>query len=238
MYVTLRGTPAHPPPRPDTVEGPLALCPELVEGAPSTCPEPFDELRTSSVEGDPPSLTSTDGHPTASNAKARAIAPTVIALGVVSLLTDISSESVSAVLPLYLTAVLGMSPLAYGFIDGLYQGVSALVRMLGGWWADSSGRPKWVAFVGYAGSAASRIALLVTTSFVGITGAVTADRLGKGLRTGPRDALIAASAPPAQLGRNFGVHRALDTTGALAGPLLAFAVLALIPVGLGGYHSV
>ncbi|GAA3633952.1 MFS transporter [Microlunatus ginsengisoli] len=162
----------------------------------------------------------------------------MIALGVVSMLTDVSSESVSAILPLYITAVLGMSPLAYGFIDGIYQGVSALVRMLGGWWADSSRRPKWVAFTGYAGSALSRIAMLFTTSFAGITGAVTVDRLGKGLRTGPRDALIATAAPPDQLGRNFGVHRALDTAGALAGPLLAFAVIALIPVGLGGYRSV
>ncbi len=176
--------------------------------------------------------------PRAANPKRRKIASTVIALGVVSMLTDVSSESVSAILPLYITAVLGMSPLAYGFIDGIYQGVSALVRMLGGWWADSSRRPKWVAFTGYAGSAAARIAMLFTTSFVGITGVVTVDRLGKGLRTGPRDGLIATAAPPDQLGRNFGVHRALDTTGALAGPLMAFAVLALIPVGLGGYRSV
>ena len=161
----------------------------------------------------------------------------MIALGVVSLLTDVSSESVSAILPLYITAVLGMRPLAYGFIDGIYQGVSALVRMLGGWWADSSRRPKWVAFTGYAGSAAARIAMLFTTSFVGITGVVTVDRLGKGC--GPGRATRSSPRPRRtdQLGRNFGVHRALDTTGALAGPLLAFAVLAVIPVGLGGYRG-
>lgn len=226
MYLTLRGSPAHDRPEPADSR------PELVEGHnpatrpehPGTRPDPVDTC-PEPVEGQRPS-------------KARAVSSTVILLGVVSLLTDVSSESVSAVLPLYITAVLGMSPLAYGFIDGIYQGVSALVRMLGGWWADSSRRPKWVAFAGYAGSALARIGMLFTTTFAGITGVVTVDRLGKGLRTGPRDALIATAVPADQLGRNFGVHRALDTTGALAGPLLAFAVLALIPVGLGGYRSV
>ncbi len=154
------------------------------------------------------------------------------------MLTDISSESVAAVLPLYITAVLGMGPLAYGFFDGIYQGVSAAVRILGGWWADSTRRPKWVAFVGYFASALSRIAMLFATGFGGITAVITTDRLGKGLRTGPRDALIATASHPADLGRNFGVHRALDTLGALIGPLIAFAVLAAVPFGLGGFHSV
>ena len=162
----------------------------------------------------------------------------MLAFGVVSLLTDVSSESVAAVLPLYITAVLGMGPLAYGFIDGIYQGVSAAVRILGGWWSDSTKRPKWVAFVGYLASALSRIGLLLATGFASITAVIAVDRLGKGLRTGPRDSLIATASDPADLGRNFGVHRAMDTAGALAGPLLAFAVLAAIPLGLGGYHAV
>ena len=81
----------------------------------------------------------------------------VITLGIVSLLTDVSSESVSAILPLYLTAVVGLTPVAYGFIDGLYQGVSALVRLGGGWLADASDRPKWVAFLGYGLSAVARV---------------------------------------------------------------------------------
>ncbi len=168
----------------------------------------------------------------------RRVPGTVVALGFVSFFTDISSESVNAILPLYITAVLGMGPLAYGFIDGIYQGVSAAVRILGGWWSDSSRRPKWVAFAGYGLSALSRIALIPATGFAAITGVVAVDRLGKGLRTGPRDAMIAGASDPAQLGRNFGVHRALDTAGALIGPLIAFAVLAAIPIGLGGYTSV
>ena len=168
----------------------------------------------------------------------RKVPSAVLAFGMVSLLTDISSESVAAVLPLYITAVLGMGPLAYGFFDGIYQGVSAAVRILGGWWADSTRRPKWVAFVGYFASAVSRVLMLFATGFGAITAVITTDRLGKGLRTGPRDALIATASDPADLGRNFGVHRAMDTFGALVGPLIAFAVLAAVPFGLGGFHSV
>ena len=112
-----------------------------------------------------------------------------------------------------------MSALAYGFIDGIYQGVSAVVRLLGGWIADRADHPKWVATVGYAVSAASRVFLIPAQTFGAITGVITADRLGKGLRTAPRDALIAASSPPNVLGRAYGVHRALDTLGALIGPL-------------------
>src|SRR5665647_3123100 len=84
------------------------------------------------------------------------VSSVIVTLGVVSLLTDISSESVAAVLPLYLTTALGLSTIAYGFIDGLMQGASALVRVAGGWAADRGDRPKWVAFVGYGLSALTR----------------------------------------------------------------------------------
>ena len=174
------------------------------------------------------------GDPAGRRVKQR-VATTVVLLGIVSMFTDISSESVSAVLPIYLTTVLGMSALAYGFVDGIYQGVSAVVRLLGGWIADRTDHPKWVATVGYAVSAASRVFLIPAQSFVAITSVITVDRLGKGLRTAPRDALIAASSPPDALGRAFGVHRALDTLGALVSPLLAFVILYLVP---GDYRSV
>ena len=166
---------------------------------------------------------------------ARRVPGAVLAFGTVSLLTDISSESVSAVLPLFATAVLGLSPLAYGFLDGLYQGVSGLVRIAGGWLSDRSDRPKSVAVVGYGVSAVAKPVLLLVTGFGGLTAVVAADRLGKGVRTGPRDAVIAAAAEPGQWGRAFGVHRAMDTVGAAVGPLLAFVVLWVIP---GGYDSV
>lgn len=168
----------------------------------------------------------------------RGVPTAVIALGAVSFFTDVSSESVVAILPLYLTVMLGMSPLAYGFIDGVYQGVSAAVRVLGGWWSDATRRPKWVAAVGYGASALARIAMLPASGFAAITAVISLDRLGKGVRTGPRDALIGFASDPAQLGRNFGVHRSMDTAGALIGPLLAFGILAAIPIGLGGYRAV
>lgn len=165
----------------------------------------------------------------------RRVSGTVLLLGTVSLLTDVSSEMVASVLPLYLTVVVGLSPVAYGFLDGVYQGVSALVRIAGGYAGDRGGRPKWVAVAGYAASALSRIAMLPAQGFAAITAVITTDRLGKGLRTAPRDALIAASSDPAALGRAFGVHRALDTFGAALGPLVAFALLAAVP---GSYDSV
>ncbi|WP_223256212.1 MFS transporter [Micromonospora endophytica] len=165
----------------------------------------------------------------------RRVSGTVVLLGTVSLLTDVSSEMVASVLPLYLTAMVGLAPVAYGVLDGLYQGVSAAVRIAGGYLGDRGQHPKWVAVAGYGASAVSRLAMLPATSFAAITAVVTADRLGKGLRTAPRDALIAAVSKPEALGRAFGVHRALDTVGAALGPLVAFALLLLVP---GGYDSI
>jgi MFS family permease len=156
----------------------------------------------------------------------RVVAGNVIALGAVSLITDVSAEMVTAVLPLYLVLGLGLSPLQFGFLDGLYQGVTALVRILGGHAADRWQRRKLVAGVGYGLSAASKIGLLIAGSSVpGLAGALAVDRAGKGIRTAPRDALISLSSTPESLGRAFGVHRAMDTIGALLGPLVAFALL-------------
>ncbi|GAA4604275.1 MFS family permease [Actinoplanes octamycinicus] len=169
--------------------------------------------------------------PAGEKAAGSRVATTVVLLGVVSLLTDISSEMVAAVLPLYMTAELGLSLLAYGVVDGLYQGVSALVRIFGGYLNDRTNRPKWVAVFGYGISALSRIALVPAHSFAAITAVITADRLGKGFRTAPRDALIADASEPSMLGRAFGVHRTLDTIGAALGPLVAFGLLLLVPAG-------
>ncbi|MEU6139145.1 MFS transporter [Streptomyces sp. NPDC047081] len=155
-----------------------------------------------------------------------AVAPTVLALGTVSLITDVSSEMVTAVLPLYLVAGLGLSPLGFGLLDGIYNGFSALVRLAGGHLADrGGGRHKWVAGLGYGISAACKPLLLLATSLTPIGLILAADRTGKGLRTAPRDALISLSSTPQTRGRAFGVHRAMDTAGALLGPLVAFLIL-------------
>ncbi|MFJ9358481.1 MULTISPECIES: MFS transporter [Streptomyces] len=155
-----------------------------------------------------------------------AVAPTVLALGAVSLITDVSSEMVTAVLPLYLVTGLGLSPLGFGLLDGIYNGFSALVRLIGGHLADrGGGRHKWVAGFGYALSAACKPLLLLAHTLTPIGLILAADRTGKGLRTAPRDALISLSSTPATRGRAFGVHRAMDTAGALFGPLVAFLIL-------------
>ncbi|MFI9773933.1 MFS transporter [Streptomyces sp. NPDC051956] len=155
-----------------------------------------------------------------------AIAPTVLALGSVSLITDVSSEMVTAVLPLYLVAGLGLSPLGFGLLDGVYNGFSALVRLVGGHFADrGGGRHKTVALFGYGLSALCKPLLLLAATLPTIGMVLAADRTGKGLRTAPRDALISLNSTPATRGRAFGVHRAMDTTGALLGPLAAFLIL-------------
>ncbi|KUM41287.1 MFS transporter [Arthrobacter sp. EPSL27] len=147
------------------------------------------------------------------------------------MLTDVSSESVSAVLPLYITAFLGLSTIAFGILDGINQGASAIVRIAAGYASDRIGRPKPVAVAGYGLSMLARIGLLFAAGFWALTAVVTADRVGKGIRTAPRDALISVSAQPEHQARHFGVHRMLDSIGAATGPLLAFFVLMLIPNG-------
>ncbi|QKW06184.1 MFS transporter [Streptomyces sp. NA04227] len=160
----------------------------------------------------------------------------VLALGMVSLVTDASAEMVTAVLPMYLVYGLGVGYLQLGFLDGLYTGATALFRLGGGYAADRLGRPKTVAAFGYGLSAVSKLGFpLAGASTAGIGGVLAADRTGKGIRTGPRDALITAATPTADLGRAFGVHRALDTCGAMLGPLLAFALMWALP---GDYDAV
>ena len=153
----------------------------------------------------------------------------VILLGLVSLFTDVSSEMVATILPLYLVYTLGLSPTQFGVVDGLYQGSAALVRVAAGFTGDRLRRHKEVAGVGYLLSALVKPLFLAAGSASAVGGLVLADRIGKGIRTAPRDALISLSAPRAELGTAFGVHRALDTTGAMLGPLVAFVLLALAP---------
>ncbi|MEV0716659.1 MFS transporter [Asanoa sp. NPDC050611] len=151
----------------------------------------------------------------------------VLALGTVSLVTDVSAEMVTAVLPLYLVLGLHLSPLAYGVVDGVYTGATAVLRLVGGYVADRVRGRKVLAGLGYALSAVAKLGLLAAgRSLAGIGFVVAVDRMGKGLRTAPRDALITLSTPPSALGRAFGVHRTMDAVGAFLGPLVALAVLA------------
>ncbi|MCE7004466.1 MFS transporter [Kibdelosporangium philippinense] len=170
------------------------------------------------------------------NSSGRIVSANVIALGAVSLVTDVSSEMVTAILPLYLVLGLGFSPLQFGILDGLYSGVTAFVRVIGGTFADRWQRRKLMAGIGYGISAVAKLGLMSAGSSASTLGVVlAADRTGKGLRTAPRDALISLSSTPDTLGRAFGVHRAMDTIGALLGPLVAFVLLWTVA---GGYDVV
>jgi MFS family permease len=156
------------------------------------------------------------------------ISRTVVLLGLTSLFTDISSEMVVSVLPLYLVYVGQFSPVAFGFVDGLQRGAAALVGLASGFVGDRFRRHKEVASTGYGLSAIVKLGLATAGTTLSAIGAlVLIDRVGKGIRTAPRDAMISLSTPREDLGAAFGVHRALDTTGAMLGPLLAFGILAL-----------
>jgi len=159
-----------------------------------------------------------------------AVPPTVWYLGWTSLLTDVSSEMVNGILPLYLVGYLRLSPLQFGIIDGLYQGMSAVLRLAGGYLADRFRRYKETAVAGYALSALCRLGLLVPgASWTFLASVIAVDRTGKGLRTAPRDAMITLTSTKAGLATSFGVHRSMDAAGALAGPLVAFLILAAAP---------
>ncbi|MFC0508995.1 MFS transporter [Micromonospora costi] len=161
--------------------------------------------------------------------RAALVSGNVVALGTVSLVTDVSAEMVTAVLPLYLVLGLNLSPLAFGVVDGVYTGATALLRIVGGFVADRFRRRKLVAGLGYGLSAVAKLGLLLAGRSVPAIGAVIAvDRLGKGVRSAPRDALITLSTPPQSLGRAFGVHRTMDSVGAFLGPLVAMAVLLVV----------
>jgi MFS family permease len=137
---------------------------------------------------------------------------------------------VSSVLPIYLLVHLQLTPLQLGLVDGLYQGVNAAVRLIGGYVADRWQRYKAVAAAGYFISAICKLGLLAAGAVPSAVAAVISiDRTGKGLRTAPRDAMISLSAKGGDLGAAFGAHRALDTVGVVVGPLLAYLVLKAAP---------
>ncbi len=154
----------------------------------------------------------------------------VVLLGMVSLLTDVSSEMVATILPLYLVFSLGASPLVLGAIDGTYRGAGALVQVVSGLFSDRWQRHKETAGAGYGLSAICKVGLVAFGSSIGAIGAIVAvDRVGKGIRTAPRDALISLSSTKAGLATSFGVHRAMDSAGAMLGPLVAFGILLAAP---------
>jgi MFS family permease len=149
----------------------------------------------------------------------------VLALAAVSFLTDVASDMTYPLLPVFLSTVLGVSAMTVGAIEGAAESMAALLKLFSGWWSDRVPRRKPLVLAGYALASVVRplIGLAQTASQV-LTIRVV-DRVGKGIRGAPRDALIADSVDPAVRGRAFGFHRAADHAGAVIGPLLAFALL-------------
>ena len=149
----------------------------------------------------------------------------VIALAAVSFFTDLSSEMIYPLLPLFLSGVLGASASAIGAIEGAAESTAALLKLASGWWSDRVRRRKPLVVVGYALATAVRPLVAIAQAASHVLAVRLVDRIGKGIRTAPRDALIADSVDPAIRGRAFGFHRAADHAGAVVGPLVAFAAL-------------
>ena len=155
----------------------------------------------------------------------RKIGRNVYALSAVSFFTDASSEMIYPLLPIFLTTVLGASPASLGIIEGAAETTAALLKLASGWWSDRVKRRKPLIALGYGIASAVRPLIAIAQSATQVLAIRLADRVGKGIRGAPRDALIADSVHPAIRGRAFGIHRASDHAGAVVGPLIAFAVL-------------
>ena len=157
--------------------------------------------------------------------KKKTDAKNVIWLGVVSLLTDISSEMLFPIIPLFLTIVLKANMAVIGFIEGIAEGLSAFLKLVAGIVSDRFKHKKLLTIIGYSSSALAKPFLALATIWPHVLIVRILDRIGKGIRTTPRDALIAASVKDSERGKYFGLHRTMDSIGAVIGVLIVTALL-------------
>ena len=157
--------------------------------------------------------------------------PNVFFLGITSFLTDISSEMIFTLLPLFLRNVLGAATTVVGLIGGVSESADALLRIFSGWLSDKIGKRKPLAVLGYGISTLAKPFMYLVTSWSGVLAIRFTDRLGKGIRTSPRDALLADSVSAKERGKGFGLHRAMDTSGAVLGLALAAIIVYLVQGG-------
>jgi MFS family permease len=157
-----------------------------------------------------------------------ALPRSVVALGFVSLAMDLSSEMIHALLPLFMVGTLGLSVAAVGLIDGIAEATASITKVFSGWLSDRLGRRKPLILIGYGLAALSKPLFPLASGALPVLAARFADRIGKGIRGAPRDALIADSTPAEIRGRAFGLRQSMDTAGAFAGPLLAIGLMLLL----------
>ena len=146
----------------------------------------------------------------------------IVLLGLVSFFSDISTEMVYPIIPLYLVNVFGTTPALVGIIEGIAESLASILKVFSGHFADKYNRKKPMAFLGYSGGLLYKLALIIATSWPGILFAKVIDRVGKGIRTAPRDVLICESTTQNTLGRSFGLHKAMDMAGSALGILVSF----------------
>lgn len=178
------------------------------------------------------------GSPADAPSPVRGISRNVFILGITSLLTDLSSEIIYPLIPLFLTSSAGLAaPVSVvGLIEGIAESSASLIKVFSGWLSDRMRRRRPLTFVGYGLSAVAKPLLAVATGWPMVLALRFSDRVGKGIRAAPRDALIADSSRPAGYGRAFGFHRAMDTAGAALGALTALLLLGLM--GEGSYRLI
>ena len=152
----------------------------------------------------------------------------VVAISLVSLLNDASSEIIYPMLPAFLALALGASPRAIGVVEGVAESVSSLLKLFSGYFSDRTGRRKGLVVFGYGLASVVRPLLALATTWYQVLAVRFTDRVGKGMRSAPRDAMIADAAPPAERGLAFGFHRAMDHGGAVLGPLIGLGLLWLV----------
>ena len=169
------------------------------------------------------------------------LSPNIFLLGMVSLLTDVSSEMIFTLLPLFLRHVLKAPFTAIGLIGGLSESADAVLRIFSGWFSDKIGKRKFLAVLGYSISTIAKPFMYLASSWGAVLGIRFGDRIGKGIRTSPRDALVADSVAARERGRGFGLHRAMDTSGAVLGLAITAIIIYLVQgggleLGLETYH--
>jgi MFS family permease len=153
---------------------------------------------------------------------------TIWALGLVSLLMDVSTEMIESLMPVFIVTVLGLGALSVGLVTGMAETTAALTKIFSGWLSDRLGRRKALALAGYGLATLAKPFFALATGLGVVLAARFVDRLGKGIRAAPRDALLADLAPEAKRGAAFGLRKALDSTGATLGPLIAFGLMAAL----------